>query len=84
MVCLRHFFNSAFTLVPIQFLRLPDRWVPAKPWQTERMNPFFRRRINTDADTFIAVSRPETTGETITGGTDESVPYERLLAAVES
>ena len=40
MVCLRHFFNSAFTLVPIQFLRLPDRWVPAKPWQTERINPF--------------------------------------------
>ena len=32
----------------------------------------------------FAVARPGTTGETITGGTDESVPYERLLAAAES
>jgi hypothetical protein len=26
-----HFFNSAFTLIPIRFLRQPDRWVQAKP-----------------------------------------------------
>ena len=32
----------------------------------------------------FAVARPGTTGETITGGTDESVPYKRLLAAAES
>ena len=35
-------------------------------------------------NTYIAVSRPETADETVTSGTDKSVPYERPLAAAES
>ena len=35
-----HFFNSAFALLPIRFSRQPDRELPTKPQQTERMNPF--------------------------------------------
>ena len=34
--------------MPIRFLRQPDRWVQAKPWQAERINPFptgVRRKI---------------------------------------
>ena len=36
------------------------------------------------ADTIIAVARPVDTDETVTNGTDKSVPYERLLAAADS
>ena len=36
------------------------------------------------ADTFIAVARPVDTDETVTNGTDKSVPYERLLATAKS
>ena len=35
-------------------------------------------------DTVFAVARPETADETVTSGTDESVPYERPLAAADS
>jgi len=35
-----HFFNSAFTLMPINLLRYPDRKLPAKPWQTEQASLF--------------------------------------------
>ena len=33
-------FNCASTLMPIRLLRLPDRWMQAKPSQAERINPF--------------------------------------------
>ena len=35
-------------------------------------------------DTVFAVARPETADETVTSGTDKSVPYERPLAAADS
>jgi hypothetical protein len=28
-----HFFNCAFALLPIRFLRQPDHGLQAKPWQ---------------------------------------------------
>ena len=70
MVCSRwlHLFNSVFTLIPIHFLRQPDRWVQAKPQRKGGQWPFFQRRINAGTDTFIAVSRPVGAGKTITKG----------------
>ena len=44
----------------------------------------FYFRLYADTDTIIAVSRPVGAGETITSGTDKSVPYKRPLAAAES
>ena len=61
-------FNCVFTLIPIHFLRQPDRWVPAKPQRKGGHWPFFQRRINAGTDTFIAVSRPVGAGETATKG----------------
>ena len=40
LICRKRFFSSALTLIPIRFLRQPDRWVPTKPLHAERMNPF--------------------------------------------
>ena len=40
LICRKRFFSSAFTPVPIRFLRLPDREQLTKPVYAERMNPF--------------------------------------------
>ena len=49
-------------LIPIRFLRYPNRWVQAKPRQAgEQCSPL--RAIDFSAD------------KTITRGTDKSVPY---------
>ena len=77
MVCSRwlHLFNSASTPVPIHLLRYPDRELPAKPLQAERINPFFQWRLCAATGTIFASARPEATGKTIASGTDKSVPY---------
>jgi len=77
-------FNCVFTLIPIHFLRQPDRWVQAKPQRKGGQWPFFQRRINAGTDTFIAVSRPVGADKTVASGPDKSVPYERPLATAES
>ena len=43
--------------------------------QTERINPFFQRRVSTDTDTVFASARPGAADETTANGTDKSVPY---------
>ena len=40
LICRKRFFRGASALIPIRFLRQPDRWVPTKPLQAERINPF--------------------------------------------
>jgi len=45
-----------------------------KTVKAERMNPFFQRRINADADTVFASARPETADKTVTSGTASLFP----------
>ena len=40
LICRKRFFRGASALIPIRFLRQPDRWMTAKPLQAERINPF--------------------------------------------
>ena len=56
-------------------MRYPDRELPAKPLQAERINPFFQWRLCAATGTIFASARPEATGKTIASGTDKSVPY---------
>ena len=56
------FFQRRIHIVPIRFLRQPDRELPAKPRQAEQASLF---------PTAIDLSA----GKTVANGTDKSVPY---------
>ena len=77
--------------LPLRSLRgrchLGDGWGVIKSFAV-RQTHFFRGGFSEAhlhcADTFFAVARPGIADQTMTRGTDESVPYERPLAAAES